>query len=760
MGNLQSTERPNMGKDTRYARKWPEDPEEIERDSQHWKKAAERGDVTAQFNLGWCYRNGYGVEQDNMKAFEWYAKAAARGHADAQFNLALCFKHGRGVHQNSPKAAEWCQKSATQGHIDAQNHLAWCYEHGYGVEPCQEKAALWCEKAAAQGDECAQYNLGWRYENGIGVEKSDSKAAEWYAKAAEQEDPVAQYNLACRYEKGTGLPVDKKRAMELYKKSAEQHYLPAIHAVERVIDEACGLSAAESAFDALSSCSKVSSVSASVVGELPPGFFRKICLSSLGEHDESSEEENKSETGNNLGGEGEEGAAEGHHHPPHREGNYSDESDSEGENARVRDDDFDVSPDQSTGTPEWSSSPEDIKHLAPPGVPTGRHHSQSSQSSLSSLPLHPVDESESPLEYSPNESLYSPEKPAREAMYDSSTPPEEEDDSDESNTSRIVGDDRWPYPTYSVAMSSLNYNHNYSDDVGLDTKHHYAGGHPLDSYIEEEDSYEPSVSYDGDEDGVLERPEIPRRRIRSGTHYEPPASPSEPPSVASEQPPTPPSNALTPIELTSFRGAPMVDSPTEKEPNLDHIITTPQELSRVEPGGRGGFEESARALQRKHERAMRRLQQEMAAEEKSDEDDVKVVVTLDDDYVLPVSRKKRQETPKAPKKAYTDRVNITTSTSSDLTAGDAYNLLAKGRLPREPSSNFYSEGHRDSSFNSHPVMPNFSMCHRSTSFGNHPMRQRKAGAGYDPDDALHDLCTMRGEASGGLYFQRHGVYEA
>ena len=41
-------------------------------------------DVNAQFNLGLCYENGYGVEQDLGRAVEWFEKAAAQGHTKAQ----------------------------------------------------------------------------------------------------------------------------------------------------------------------------------------------------------------------------------------------------------------------------------------------------------------------------------------------------------------------------------------------------------------------------------------------------------------------------------------------------------------------------------------------------------------------------------------------------------------------------------------------------------------------------------------------------
>ena len=51
----------------------------------HWyKKAAEQGDKTAQFNLGICYCDGKGVKKDYNEAEYWLTKAAKQGHESAK----------------------------------------------------------------------------------------------------------------------------------------------------------------------------------------------------------------------------------------------------------------------------------------------------------------------------------------------------------------------------------------------------------------------------------------------------------------------------------------------------------------------------------------------------------------------------------------------------------------------------------------------------------------------------------------------------
>ena len=61
------------------------------------RKSAEQGNAFAQYSLGVCYENGYGVPKDLEEAVEWYRKSAEQGNAFAQYNLGLCYANGDGV---------------------------------------------------------------------------------------------------------------------------------------------------------------------------------------------------------------------------------------------------------------------------------------------------------------------------------------------------------------------------------------------------------------------------------------------------------------------------------------------------------------------------------------------------------------------------------------------------------------------------------------------------------------------------------------
>ena len=188
------------------------------------QKAAKQGYASAQCNLGWMYEYGRGVEQSYEKAVEWYLKAAEQGNARAQYNLGLMYDNGTGVEQSDEKAAGWYLKAAEQGFARAQYNLGLMYLNGTGVERSYEKAREWWQKAAEQGNARAQYNLGLMYDNGTGVEQSDEKAAGWYLKAAEQGFARAQYNLGCMYDNGTGVEQSDEKAAEWYLKAAEQGF--------------------------------------------------------------------------------------------------------------------------------------------------------------------------------------------------------------------------------------------------------------------------------------------------------------------------------------------------------------------------------------------------------------------------------------------------------------------------------------------------------------------------------------------------------
>lgn len=60
-----------------------------------------------QYNVGWCYRYGCGVERNYDKAFQWYSLAASQNYSHGMFAVGKAYSKGWGVEQNPHKAFEW-----------------------------------------------------------------------------------------------------------------------------------------------------------------------------------------------------------------------------------------------------------------------------------------------------------------------------------------------------------------------------------------------------------------------------------------------------------------------------------------------------------------------------------------------------------------------------------------------------------------------------------------------------------------------------
>ena len=112
------------------------------------KAKAEKGDATAQFNLGLMYMNDLGVEKDYAEAVKWYRKSAEQGNANAQNILGIMYEKGNGVEKDYVEALKWYNKAADQGLAAAQNILGIMYEKGNGVEKDYVEALKWYNKAA------------------------------------------------------------------------------------------------------------------------------------------------------------------------------------------------------------------------------------------------------------------------------------------------------------------------------------------------------------------------------------------------------------------------------------------------------------------------------------------------------------------------------------------------------------------------------------------------------------------------------------
>ncbi len=125
---------------------------QVDHELMELRQKANTGDRAAEFSLAQHYADS-GGESNQMEAVKWYRKAAERGDATAQYFLSFYYLSGAGgVESNRSEAVKWCRKAAEQGLSDAQAALGSCYANGYGVPKDLVEAYKWFNIAASQGE--------------------------------------------------------------------------------------------------------------------------------------------------------------------------------------------------------------------------------------------------------------------------------------------------------------------------------------------------------------------------------------------------------------------------------------------------------------------------------------------------------------------------------------------------------------------------------------------------------------------------------
>jgi TPR repeat protein len=195
-------------------------PEEVKK-FKDYKSEAEKGDATAQFNLGACYFYGNGVIKDQLEGVKWFQKATEQGDAQAQVKLGWCYGRGEYVPKDENKALYLFMKAANQGDAKAQYNLGSCYANGLFVARDVVQAVFWYHKAAERGDADAQLSLGFRYAEGDAVVRDEVESYAWFNLAAVNRghapDPNDKLNIASITEE-----IARKQRSEIEKKISQE----------------------------------------------------------------------------------------------------------------------------------------------------------------------------------------------------------------------------------------------------------------------------------------------------------------------------------------------------------------------------------------------------------------------------------------------------------------------------------------------------------------------------------------------------------
>jgi TPR repeat protein len=174
-----------------------------------FRKAADLGDVQAQYRLGLLFSEGKGVAKDEKQAVTWYMGAAGQGMPEAEDCLGLDYVLGEGVPRDFDLGLRWLRAAAGQGNADAQIQLADDYAF-YGLPD----HLFWAQQAASKGDVQSMKELAYSYYYGSGVRQDYGQAANWFQKLADQGDLAAPEMLIKAKQELTEIEAAQKRDLQ------------------------------------------------------------------------------------------------------------------------------------------------------------------------------------------------------------------------------------------------------------------------------------------------------------------------------------------------------------------------------------------------------------------------------------------------------------------------------------------------------------------------------------------------------------------
>jgi TPR repeat protein len=114
---------------------------------------AQNGDAEAQYDIGYRYEKGRGVDEDEDAALDWYRKSAGQGVGKAQYKVGVFYLKGSSVDKDLEVAKVWLEKAADQGYPPAQYQLGKLLASKRNAD--YSTALVWLQKAQDNGYEPA-----------------------------------------------------------------------------------------------------------------------------------------------------------------------------------------------------------------------------------------------------------------------------------------------------------------------------------------------------------------------------------------------------------------------------------------------------------------------------------------------------------------------------------------------------------------------------------------------------------------------------
>lgn len=186
-----------------------------------------------QYRIGKLYSFGYGVEQDYLKATEWYEKAVATENPFAAYALGSLYRRGQGVEQDDGKAFTLYRMAAEdedKPNAYAAYELGRMCRDGLGTVLDEASSDEWYRKAYQgflaiernMADDKLYYRLGQMNLTGTGTEVNIPQARLYFEKAAELDNPDALYGLGKLYLRKDSDNYDPKKAVDALIEAAKR----------------------------------------------------------------------------------------------------------------------------------------------------------------------------------------------------------------------------------------------------------------------------------------------------------------------------------------------------------------------------------------------------------------------------------------------------------------------------------------------------------------------------------------------------------
>ena len=176
----------------------------------------------AEFWLGCCHENGWGVEPNRDIAFKYFNEAVSKDNSAAQRKMAMhLFEEGED--QDIERGKMLLKLSAEGGDADGEHAYGLCLIRGIYFERNVSEGMKWLEKSAAKDEDAGAMNsLGEMYRDGDeSVPVDQVKAFKWFRRGAEAGSADAMVSLGLAYLSGQGTIRDVAEAEKWFKKAAK-----------------------------------------------------------------------------------------------------------------------------------------------------------------------------------------------------------------------------------------------------------------------------------------------------------------------------------------------------------------------------------------------------------------------------------------------------------------------------------------------------------------------------------------------------------